>query len=207
MNELDYAGSASPGSTRSSLLERAKARDADAWQRLVSLYGPLVYHWCRRQQLTAEDTADLFQEVFRAVATHLSAFRKDRAGDTFRGWLLAITRNKIRDHFRRRRRQPQALGGSDALRRLAAIPDPLADHDEADSPDEQRAFFRRALQLIQAEFEERTWQAFWRVAVEGWLPGDVAAALRISLNAVYKAKARVLRRLRQELGELLPEDR
>src|SRR5438067_2522351 len=60
-----------------SLLLRVQANQAGAWERLVELYAPLVYHWCRRAQLGPEDTADLFQEVFRAVAGHIAEFRRD----------------------------------------------------------------------------------------------------------------------------------
>jgi acyl carrier protein len=62
---------------------------------------------------------------------------------------------------------------------------------------------RRALELVRAEFENRTWEAFWRTAVDGQAPADVAEDLGMSLHAVYKAKSRVLRRLRQELNGLL----
>src|SRR5690349_2186455 len=94
--------SAISGSTSSGLLERAQAHDERAWARLVDLYGPLVYHWCRRAGLRAEDSADLVQEVFRSVYSGLGGFRKDRPQDTFRGWLWTISRNKLRDHARRR---------------------------------------------------------------------------------------------------------
>src|SRR4051794_38956050 len=82
-----------PDATSPSLLLRVQGNQAAAWERLVELYAPLVYHWCRRARLGEEDTADVFQEVFRAVARTIGAFRRDRAGDTFRGWLRTITRN------------------------------------------------------------------------------------------------------------------
>src|SRR5436309_658081 len=47
------------GSTSTSLLARLRARDRDAWSRLAKLYGPLVYGWCRRRGLRAEDAADV----------------------------------------------------------------------------------------------------------------------------------------------------
>lgn len=55
--------------------------------------------------------------------------------------------------------------------------------------------------MVRSEFEDRTWQAFWRVAVEGHATAEVAADLGITANAVRQAKSRVLRRLRQELGD------
>src|SRR3954467_15472366 len=99
--------------TSRSLLERVRADDAAAWDRLVALYAPLVLHWCRRWDLQDQDSADVFQEVFQAVARHIADFRKDNEGDTFRGWLRTITRNKVRDHFRRAGRQPCGAGGTD----------------------------------------------------------------------------------------------
>src|SRR5262245_13672085 len=100
------------GQTSPSLLARAQENQPAAWEQLVDLYAPLVYHWCRRAGLGAEDTEDVFQEVFRAVARALADFRRDRAGDTFRGWLRTITSNKIRDHFRLLRDQAKGAGGT-----------------------------------------------------------------------------------------------
>jgi len=187
--------------TSPSLLVRAQANQAGAWERLVDLYAPLVYHWCRREQLSPEDTADVFQEVFRSVAEHLGTFRRDRPGDTFRGWLRTITRNKIRDLFRRRQGQPQAAGGTDAQLHLLAVPDPLLEPDPSEN-DLLHHQLLRILESIRGEFEDRTWLAFWRVQIEGQDTREVGAALGMTAAAVRKAKLRVLQRLRAEMGEL-----
>ena len=186
-----------------SLLERVKAQNVHAWQRLVNLYGPLIYLWCRRAGVTAEDAADVFQEVVGAVATHVSEFRRDRPGDTFRGWLWVITRNKLHDHFRSRQGREQARGGSDAHRRLAEIPDePCQDSDSAIRVNDDALLLHHALELIRPEIEQRTWEAFWRLTVDQQSGREVADDLRMSLRAVYQAKYRVLQRLRQEMGDL-----
>jgi len=57
------------------------------------------------------------------------------------------------------------------------------------------------MQLVRAEFEDRTWEAFRRAVLDGQQPAHIAEDLRMSVNAVYKSKSRVLRRLRQELSE------
>ena len=79
------------------------------------------------------------------------------------------------------------------------------DEAEVENPedDADRQLFRRALALIQADFSERTWQAFWRVVVDGRSPADVGDELAMRPGAVRVAKSRVLHRLRQELGDLL----
>jgi RNA polymerase sigma-70 factor (ECF subfamily) len=190
--------------TSSSLLERIKANDTTAWDQLVKLYGPLVFHWCRRWELQDQDTADVCQEVFQAVALHIGSFRKERPGDSFRAWLRTITRNKVHDHFRRLGRELGGEGGTDAQARWAEVPAPQPRDDDsgAEKAAERRLFFR-SLELIRAEFEERTWQAFWRTTVDGQKPKDVGADLGMSPGAVRVAKYRVLHRLREELGDAM----
>ncbi|MBX9681144.1 MAG: sigma-70 family RNA polymerase sigma factor [Gemmataceae bacterium] len=189
--------------TSPSLLVRVQANEAEAWTRLVDLYGPLVYHWCRKAGLGAEDAADVFQETFRAVARTIQAFRRDRAGDTFRGWLRTVAQNKIRDHFRRLADEPRAEGGTDAQMRFSAQPDPIAGDDDASEDNLLRSGLVRSLESIRGEFEPRTWQAFWLVQVEGKTTAEVGTDLAMTAAAVRKARLRVLARLREELGDLM----
>src|SRR5580658_6075393 len=130
------SGAQSSSGTSRSFLERVKANDASTWDRLIFLYTPLVVHWCRRSELAEADIADILQEVFLAVASHIEAFRKERAGGTFRGWLKTIAQNKLRDHFRKRRREPGGVGGTEALARMAAVPDSQPG-DDSSAPDDR----------------------------------------------------------------------
>jgi RNA polymerase sigma-70 factor (ECF subfamily) len=61
----------------------------------------------------------------------------------------------------------------------------------------------RALEVMQRDYEHATWKACWAFVVEGRSAAEVAAQFGISENAIYIAKCRVLRRLRQELEGLL----
>jgi RNA polymerase sigma-70 factor (ECF subfamily) len=187
--------------TSMSLLERLRCNDAEGWRRLTHLYGSLVYSWCRRQGLKAEDASDIVQEVFRAVTLGLHALRLDRPGDSFRKWLKTIANNKIRDLWRRQQREPQAAGGTEAQLVLAQQPEAIA--PEAEDPTEINHVLRQAMELVRAEFEPDTWQAFWQTVVLDRATPDVAADLGLSANAVRIAKSRIRSRLRQEFGGLL----
>ncbi len=191
-----------PGSTcPTSLLEKVKAQDPAAWQRLVHLYGPLVYRWCRQAGLRAEDAADAVQEVFRSVAAGIGDFRRDRPGDTFRGWLWTIARNKVHDHFRRQGKQPEASGGPQpAWLGQMACPDlPEGKHVTQDT-----SLVHRAMEAIRGEFEDSSWEAFWRMTVQNHSSAEIAADLGLTKSAVRQAKYRVLRRLRRELEAAEP---
>ena len=192
----------SSNDTSFSLLERAKSQDQDAWQRLVRLYGPLVYAWCRRAGLSEDDSSDVFQDVFRAVSGGLSRFKPTRETGSFRSWLRTVARTKVADHFQKAGRQPRGIGGTAANVQIGEVADPLAEDSDADIESDQAILVRRAMEMIQPEFNERTWQAFQRVAIRNEATSDVAADLEMSDQAVRQANYRVRRRLRTELQGL-----
>lgn len=190
-------------STSRSLLCRLKENDSKAWNRLVELYAPLVFYWCRQLNVPEQDIVDVFQEVFQSLAKNINQFHKDRPGDTFRGWMRTITRNKVYDHFRKTGRQPGAIGGTEATKRLSQFPDVEIDDDQNDDNTAHNDLFLRSLELIRQNFTKQTWEAFWQVVVEGKTPREVGEDLSMQPGTVRVAKSRVLHRLRQELGDVL----
>jgi RNA polymerase sigma-70 factor, ECF subfamily len=183
--------------TPASLLERLRRSDEGAWPRFVELYTPLLYFWSCRMGLQADDAADLVQDVFVVLLQKLPEFSYDK-NKSFRAWLRTVTINRWRDNLRRK---AAALRGADAAGlETVAIPDAA----EALWEQEYREHLvSRAAEVMRAEFQPATWQAFWGLVVEGRSGAEVAAALGLSIEAVYAAKSRVLRRLRRELDGML----
>ena len=190
-------------SISSAFLDRIRARQPEAWRRLVDLYGPVIYGWCRRAGAARDDAADLVQEVFAAITLHIDRFHRDRPGDSFTAWLSTLTRNMIRDHFRLRRGRAVARGGSQAQQQLLQIPDVPDSVDAAPSQSASAMSMPAGLELVRAEFESRTWEVFHRAVIRRQPPVQIAHELGMTVPAVYQAKSRVLRRLRRELGGLL----
>ncbi len=166
------------GSTSSGLLDRVRAKDSDAWRRLVRLYVPLVYQWARQARLQSNDATDVGQEVFQAVAQNITNYHGDGAGDAFRAWLWGITRNKLREFFRRRASQTEGAGGTDANQQLQQFADSLPEDSTNFTGDARPALMQRALRLIQSEFEPRTVRAFWQATVDGRQTIDNLRAFR-----------------------------
>lgn len=184
----------------STLLERVQAMQPDAWGRLVEVFGPIVYRWCRQSGLSGHDASDIVQEVFASVSRGIENFHRSAADQSFRNWLATITRNRVRDHYRRLAKQPDAEGGTQAMLNWQSMADPIEASLSGDNLEGEIS--RRVMDLVRSEFEERSWLAFKKTAVEGRYPSAVAEELGMSLASVYQAKSRILRRLRQQLNEI-----
>jgi RNA polymerase sigma-70 factor (ECF subfamily) len=199
---MKETGKNSDQATSLSLLERARRRDPGAWNRLVELYRPLVLFWCARARLLGPDAEDVSQEVFAAAAQALDRFHRDQPGDTFRGWLRGVTRNQVLMFYRRNQNHPRGEGGSVVLEQLQDVADPLGNPDDQEKT-EISQLYHRALEQLRGDFEERTWQAFCRTVLDGRSPASLTAELGMTGPAIRQAKARVLRRLKEEVGDLI----
>ena len=189
--------------TSMSLLQRARSNDQEAWHQIVHLYGPLVHKWCRRSNLKDDDLADVFQETFRSVSTHLKTFSPAKDVGSFRSWLRTICRTKVADHFRKLNQQPAGQGGTDANRRMSVVPNPLGDDDEEEAGEDHALLVQRTMDLIKPEFSKQNWKAFLRVAIEGCSAVEVAESIGVNAQVVRQANYRIRRRLRLVLQDLI----
>ena len=193
-------------STRPSLLVRVRdARDNQAWSQFVAIYAPLVYGFARRRGLQDADAADLAQEVLRRVAGAVRGLEYDPDRGTFRGWLFTVVGNELRKFAQKQQRPGRGTGDTDALHRLAAQPAPEENHSAEWDDEYERRLFSYAAEQVRGDFQESTWQAFWRTAVEGQAAKPVAEALGLTVAAVYLAKGRVMARLKEQVRMLQGE--
>jgi RNA polymerase sigma factor (sigma-70 family) len=191
-------------STRLSLLARlCDQRDHEAWTDFVRLYAPAVYRFARRRGLQDADAADVTQDVLRSVAGSVARLAYDPARGGFRAWLFTLAQRRLCDLLAQKRRQTQGSGDSAVQQALAEQPDRT--ERQRWEQDLEREVFRRAAAKVRPGVADTTWQAFWRTAVDGHSGRDVAAALGISVAAVYLARGRVMVRLKEAIAALSGE--
>jgi RNA polymerase sigma factor (sigma-70 family) len=196
----------SGSSTRPSLLVRIRDRgDRAAWGQFADIYTPLLLRFARRHGLQEADANDLVQEVLKAVTTAAERLEYDPRRGSFRGWLYQVARSKLSNLLAARARQAQGSGDSAVQGLLEQQPAPLADDSAEWDAEYERRLFAWAAEQVRADFQEKTWQAFWLTAVEGRPAAQVAAALGLSVGAVYVAKSRVMARLKEQVQELHEE--
>lgn len=200
MTTFEVFSNAEP-STSVSLLDQARGGEPDAWERIVRIYGPVVYTWARRAGRQRADAADVVQDVFTDAARNLQQLRIGGKGTTFRGWLWTITRRRLVDQTRVWARQPRQA----TEEQIAETLDPQSNllDPPTDAGTDLHSVLASALAGLGRRFEADTIEAFRRVMLEGQDPGDVASDLGMSRWSVYKAKSRVLHCLRTELKGLI----
>ncbi|MEV4441711.1 sigma-70 family RNA polymerase sigma factor, partial [Streptomyces sp. NPDC049577] len=102
------------------VIEAARAGDAAAQDQLVSAYLPLVYNIVGRALDGHADVDDVVQETMLRVINGLGELRDPAS---FRSWLVAITMNQIRGHWREKSPEAPVSG----LQEAVEVPDPSAD--------------------------------------------------------------------------------
>ncbi len=187
--------------TRISLVIRLRDHDAAAWEQFVEIYSGVIFAYCRRCGFQDADANDLVQEVLQSVAGAMPKFEYDPDKGAFRSWLFTICRNKIRSFANRARRAAHGAGGSDMNQRIHAIEDDKT-QEEIWNREHELHLFAWAMHQVESEFQQTTWRAFQRVAIDLESPEKVAAELNISKGAVYIAKSRVISRIRDEIEAL-----
>jgi RNA polymerase sigma-70 factor (ECF subfamily) len=182
--------------TRASLLVRLRdPHDEAAWREFITLYGPLIYGYARKQGLQDADAADLGQEVFNALAGALGRLDYDPARGSFRNFLFTIVRRKLSNWRRAQRSRPDgSTSVTDKLLEQWPVP---GEEETLWEAEWQQRVFSWACEQVRLEVTGPTWLAFWRTAIEGQPGKQVANDLGLTAIAVYCARSRVLARLKE----------
>jgi RNA polymerase sigma-70 factor (ECF subfamily) len=190
--------------TRPTLLARVRdPRDQAAWTELAEIYMPFITGHLRRRGLQPADADDVAQNVLLAIAGAIQRFEYDPRKGSFRGWLLTVTRNKLIDHFQRRRREPRA--SSDTALDSLLEAQPSREEEDVWEKEYREHLFAWACAKVQKDFQDTTWQAFWRSTVGEEEPQAVAKSLGMTVQAVYIARSRVTASLREKILEVAGE--
>ena len=125
----------------------------------------------------------------------ISEFVRQRPG-SFRAWLRTIATNRALDFVRR---QKNAAKSSALIEAEAKV---TSDEQWISENEYRQTLAQNALRLMSGAFSEVTCRAVWEHVALGKPAAIVARELGLTENAVYLARGRVLKRLRQELDGL-----
>lgn len=185
--------------THLSFLARLINGDETTWRDFDAVYKPLLRHWLKNPALSNADIEDLTQEVLLFVSEHLNTFEHNTRIGAFRKWLRLCTVNISRNYLRKIQRDAPELKNLQTL--LSELEDPNSGVSLAFERDYQKALLHQLLRRSAIAFSPETMSIFRQCVLEGADVQETALAHGVSKAAVYIAKSRVLKQLREEWAE------
>jgi RNA polymerase sigma-70 factor (ECF subfamily) len=194
--------SAARESDDSLFVERLRAGDAAAFEKLIERYSGDIYALLYRITENPEEAADLTQDTFLRALRSIKGFRGDAGLKT---WLFRIAINESRNRFRwwkRRRRDVtislDATVGSSEMTFSETLPDRSISPEEAALTREREHALEAALLDLPASYRE----AVVLCDIEGFSYEETAAALGIGIGTVKSRISRGREELRKQLKGL-----
>lgn len=198
--------------TRASLLERLKDLGNEAsWNEFYQVYRELIYGVARRAGLSEVESEEVVQETLISVARKMPGFRYDPVVDSFKGWLLTVTRWRILDQFKkqqtlRRTAWPTSAAPKEEETRtspIERIPDP-AGFDLNTIWDEEWAkhLLHSALARIKRQVHPQQYEIYHLHVILDNPVREVARTLGVNVGQVYLARHRVGSMLKKEMKRL-----
>lgn len=190
-----------PETSESLILRMKDPADSAAWSAFLAIYRPVVYRLAQSRGLQDADADDLAQQVFVSIARSVASWAPAANGPPFRAWMYRIAHNEILKAISRRK--PDAAAGSSSVQEmLNAIPQDDSDASVELLRESRMEAFRWASSAIQHEFTAATWTMFWQSTVEELKVDDVATTHGRTRGAVYLARYRVMKRLKEKIDEV-----
>jgi RNA polymerase sigma-70 factor (ECF subfamily) len=189
--------------THASLLARlADGQDPAAWREFHQRYGELIRGFARRQNLQPADCDDVAQDVLLALSKAMPSFRYDPAKGKFRSYLKTVVLHAI---FKRSKHKPGEVNLEYIEEATRAATE---DKDiEGIWEEEWRQYhIRLARRRIELEFSEADRAAFEAYALGGRDARETAQALGMSVDQVYQAKSRILKRLSELIDQQVADE-
>ena len=190
-----------PLDTRETLLIKIRdQQNAEAWYQFVDIYAPLIQAYLLRRGVESWDVADIVQDVLWKVTQKIADFDYNTQRGKFRAWLLTVTRHHLFDYWAADRGD-RAAGGSSALQIFQDVAVANADENAWEQDYRQRVL-NYALEHVHREISPLHWNVFCATAIDGKSPQEVARSTGMSVGAIYVAKSRVIKRLRNLAVEI-----
>ena len=194
--------------TRKSLIARLDNwEDQKSWDEFYQTYWRLIYSVAIKSGLRSDEAFDVVQETILSIAKQSKRQLYDPEQGSFKTWLMNMTRWRINDQFRRRRKDTaMAVGDWEDDRKTALIErfeDPQGDLLERLWDVEwKKNVADAALARLKAQVSPKQYQIFHYYVVRQWEAKRVQRHLGVSMAQVYLAKHRVGAVLKRELARI-----
>ena len=200
------------GKTRKSLIARLDNwEDQKTWDEFYQTYWRLIYSVAVKAGLRSDEAFDCVQETVLSIAKQSKKKLYDPEQGSFKTWLMNMTRWRINDQFRKRKKDTAMVPSDwENDRKTAGI-------DRVEEPagdvlsrlwniEWKKNVADAALARVKAQVSPKQYQIFDCYVVKQWDARKVQEKLNVSMAQVYLAKHRVGSVLKRELAKLEEDD-
>ncbi len=189
--------------TRRSLILRLQDwQDQKSWDEFYRTYWRLIYAVAIKAGLKEQEAWDVVQETVLTIAKQSRKGLYNPEKGSFKSWLWHITRWRINDQFRNRKKEGSLVqadpeSGYDPV---AEIPDVgSSSFDKIWEREWQGNIMKAAIERVKMKVSPRQFQIFDYNVLRGIRASEVRRKLGVSIAQVYLAKHRVGSILRKEV--------
>ena len=197
--------------TRKSLIARLDNwEDQKTWDEFYKTYWRLIYSVAIKAGLRPEEAFDCVQETILSIAKQSKKKLYDPEQGSFKTWLMNMTRWRINDQFRKRKKDTAMTGGEWEDERKTAVIDRIEDPNgdvlsRLWDVEWKTNIAEAALARVKAQVSPKQYQIFDFYVIRQWDAQKVQEKLNVSMAQVYLAKHRVGAVLKKELAKLEDE--
>lgn len=194
--------------TSSTFLDQmSNSPNKELWDQFYAFYAPVIHGFCARKCVPVDQCDDICQQVMIKLAKKLSDFKYDRSKGRFRGYIICITMNVIKDEQRKYAKQQEMLKSDDMDLMLESIaPEgPSSIVGDIDDDEWRMSILRAAAERVRnsSKATEQGWRIFESYVLEEQDAEDVAQSESVKVNTVYQTKKRMIERITEEARKIL----
>jgi len=199
--------------TRKSLIARlGNWEDQRSWDEFYRTYWKLIYSVALRAGLRSDEAFDVVQETVLAIAKQSQKDVYDPNKGSFKSWLMNMTRWRINDQFRKRKKDTAANNYESEDDRNTAMIDRVADPqgevlERMWDTEWKKNLTKAALERVKSQVSPKQFQIFHCYVIQEWEAKKVQEQLSVSIAQVYLSKHRVGSIFKRELKKLEEDER
>ena len=195
--------------TRKSLIARLDNwEDQRTWDEFYKTYWKLIYSVGLKAGLRSDEAFDVVQETILSIAKQSQKNMYDPEKGSFKSWLMNMTRWRINDQFRKRKKDTAMnIAEWDDEGEKTSVIDKMEDPNTGTLErlwdiEWKKNLADAALEKVKEQVSPKQYQIFDCYVIREWDAGKVQEQLGVSMSQVYLAKHRVGKILKKELAKL-----
>jgi RNA polymerase sigma-70 factor (ECF subfamily) len=177
-------------------------RDNESWNLFFTQFSEYLKSLAYSYKLPSQDVDDVVQEVFISMANYFRKNKFDSNKGNIYSWVTTFAKWRMVDIIRRNQRQNKHVTSGDELL-MEMQPDESQDLETILENKYQEKLFLQAFQNIGRSHKNKDYMIFYDMHFNDLNNDELMSKYKINSGAIYIAKHRMIKRLKEEISNIL----